>query len=64
MGIAELLIGQGNKVTLVSERGMTKKGSGTETKLALRNCAGTSHLSVSVRPSFLFVVVVTVLLLK
>lgn len=63
MGIAELLIGQGNKVILVSERGMTK-GSGTETKLALRNCAGTSHLSVSVRPSFLFVVVVTVLLLK
>lgn len=34
MGITKLLIGQGNIMTFVSEREMTKKCSGTETKLA------------------------------
>lgn len=61
MGITKLLIGQGNIMTFVSEREITKKCSGTETKLAPRNYMGDLPLSVSARPSFPFVVVVTVL---
>lgn len=60
MGITKLLIGQGNIMTFVSEREITKC-SGTETKLAPRSYMGDLPLSVSARPSFSFVVVVTVL---